>query len=127
MRHRFVLSAVLVAWAAVVSRAVSSAWQARRIVELQVTSRTARPERVRGVIVSDDGTGIRTIDAMTPFTLALPVRTLDATIHSDRSAALMGEMKVRVFGFATGASTRGWSENGFVLYANKDHTGFRGL
>ena len=127
MRSRVVFSAVVVAWAAVVSRAVSSAWQARRMVELQVTSRTARPERVRGVIISDDGIGVRTIDAMTPFTLTVPARTVNATIHADRSASLMGEMKVRVFGFATGASTRGWSENGFVLYADKDHTGFRGL
>lgn len=127
MRSRYVLSAILLAGAAVVSRAVSSAWQARRTVELQVTSRTERPERVRGVILADDGNGIRTIDAMTPVTLVLPVRTLNATIHSDRGASLMGEMKVRVFGLATGASTRGWSENGFVLYAGEEGTGFRGL
>ena len=92
-----------------------------------MVSRTAIPERVRGVIVSDDGVGVRTVDTMTPFAVRLHARTVNATFHAADGAFIAGELEIRVFGLANGARTAGWSQNGFILYADADRTGFRGL
>ena len=127
MRGRVVFGAFLVAATAAVSRTAASVWNSRRTVELRVVSRSARAERVRGIVVSDDRIGVRTIDAMTPFTLRVGARTVNATFHAVDGAPIAGEMVVRVLGLSGGAVTRGWSKDGFVLYTESGRTGFRGL
>ena len=127
MRGRVVFGALLVAGLAAVSRTAASVWNSRRTVELRVASRGSRAERVRGVIVSDDSIGVRTIDAMTPFTLRVAARTVNATFHAVDGAPIAGEMVVRVLGLSGVGVTRGWSRGGFVLYTESGHTGFRGL
>lgn len=127
MRRHVVASAVVLAGVSLVSRSLVSTWQSRRTVELRVQSRTDRPERVRGVIVADDGVGVRTVDAMTPFVIRLPARNVNATFHAADGALISGALKLSVFGIATGAEARGWSQNGFVLYTTAKRIGFTGL
>ncbi|HYW32592.1 MAG TPA: hypothetical protein VE869_13930 [Gemmatimonas sp.] len=127
MRRYIVFPAVVLAGTAILARSLTSTWQSRRTVELRVESRTERAERVQGVIVSDDGVGVRTVDMMTPFVMKLSARTVNATFRAVDGASISGTMTFRVFGLATGAETRGWSQNGFILYADADQTGFTGL
>ena len=127
MRRHVVVSAILLAAVAALSRTAASVWHARRTVELRVASRSTRAERVRGVIVSDDGIGVRTIDAFTPFTRRLAARSVNATFHAVDGAPITGEMVIRRFGLSGGGVTRGWSQGGFVLYTDGDRTGFRGV
>ena len=95
-------------------------------VVVRVTSLGPEPVRFSGVIVSDDASAIRQINAATPYELRLTARDVSASFRTRDGGPLAGEIRTYRRGVLV-TRAAGANRGGFELRSRNGGAGFAGM